>query len=158
MTSNAIWLDGWEAQDIKEEPGETVVFASYLPQPTHCPKCGVVDRLYRHGSKTIDYRDAPAFGNQTTIRAEVARTVGLDEKTVRNVCEGYLERELARRVVDVPAILGIDELTLAGRKRTIFVDVGNRAILDIIDAMHRSRFRTGGQMPHGVMPAGWSPY
>lgn len=30
-------------------------------------------------------------------------------------------------------------LTLAGRKRTIFVDVGNRAILDIIDAMHRSR-------------------
>lgn len=184
MTSNAIWLDGWDVHDIKREPGQTIAVANYRPDPDSCSKCGVVDRLYRHGAKTIDYRDTPAFGARMTIRATVARfrcrdcgatsmqplpdmdtsrrmtrrcvafveeqgiaqtyagvarLVGVDEKTVRNICEEHLRRELDRRVVSAPLILGIDELTLAGRKRTIFVDVGGRKLLDIVDAMNRSR-------------------
>ena len=184
MTSNALWLEGWEVHDIQHRDGETSVFASYLREPKHCQKCGVVERLYRHGSKKVDYRDTPAFGAKMVIHATVsrwrcrecggtsmqplpdmdtsrrmtrrcvtfiqeqgiaqtyagvARLVGLDEKTVRNICEEHLRRELDRREVTAPLILGIDELTLGGRKRTIFVDVGERKLLDIVDAMSRRR-------------------
>ena len=154
MTSNALWLEGWEVHDIQHRDGETSVFASYLPEPKHCQKCGVVERLYRHGSKTVDYRDTPAFGAKMVIHATVsrwrcrecggtsmqplpdmdttrrmtrrcvtfiqeqgiaqtyagvARLVGLDEKTVRNICEEHLRRELDRREVTAPLILGIDD-------------------------------------------------
>lgn len=73
MTVNAIWLDGWLVHEIKQTPDGTVVEASYLPQPDCCPKCGVIDRLYRHGSKVVPYRDTPAFGAKMLIRAKVDR-------------------------------------------------------------------------------------
>lgn len=184
MTSNAIWLEGWEVHEIKQTPDGTIAEASYLPQPAHCLKCGVVDRLYRHGSKVVPYRDTPAFGSKMLIRAKVgrfrcrdcgatsmqplpdmdarrqmtkrcvafieeqgiaqtyasvARAVGVDEKTVRNICESHLDKVTGPRNLSAPLILGIDELTLGGRKRTIFVDIGGRKLLDIIYAMNRSR-------------------
>lgn len=184
MTPNAIWLDGWDVQEVRRRSNETIVLASYAPAPEFCPRCGVVGRLYRHGTKTIDYRDTPAFGSQMTIRAtvgrfrcqdcgatsmqplpdmdarrrmtcrcvhhveeqgiaqtyaSVARQVGLDEKTVRLICEEHVERKLAARRIAAPGILGIDELTLGGRKRTIFVDVVKKELIDIIDAMNRGR-------------------
>lgn len=182
--TNALWLDGWEVRDFKQTDDGKVAEARYLPQTNHCPKCGVIGRLYRHGSKVVPYRDIPAYGQRVLIRAtvtrykcrdcggtsmqplpdmdtrrlmtrrcvehieqqgiaqtyaSVARAVGIDEKTVRNICESHLDRVTGLRDIIAPIILGIDELTLGGRKRTVFVDVAGRRLLDIVDAMNKGR-------------------
>jgi len=133
MAANAIWLEHWDVQGHTEHDGVVKVQASFTVPMENCPKCGVVGRLYRHGGKTVDYRDIPAFGKQMVIAADVgryrcrdcgatsmqelpdmdsrrrmtkrclahiqeqgitqtfsaiAREIGIDEKTVRNICEG----------------------------------------------------------------------
>lgn len=182
--SNGLWLDGWEVREMRivGDVREAKAACGHLLET--CPKCGCVGRLYRHGTKTIEYRDAPAFGKQVVIIAEVqryrcrecnatsmqplpdmdsrrrmtkrcvqyiadqgvpqtyaalARHIGVDEKTIRNICNEALARRMDELKIDAPLILGIDELTLLGRKRTIFVDIGARRPLDIIDSMDRRR-------------------
>ena len=66
----------------------------------------------------------------------VSREVGVDEKTIRSINLLSYERRLAEREIEAPEVLGIDELTLAGRKRTIFVDVYGRRALDVLDTMN----------------------
>lgn len=75
----------------------------------------------------------------TQTFSAVARHVGLDEKTVRQICEAHIRRVIEEHQITAPLILGIDELTIGGRKRTVFVDVGGKRLLDMIDAMNRSR-------------------
>jgi transposase len=52
--------------DILDLPGWTV-------QPAACQKCGVLDRLYKHGTKDTIYRDNPIRVHATLIRARVQR-------------------------------------------------------------------------------------
>lgn len=182
--TNGLWLDGWDVREMRIVGDVREAKANCQSLLDTCPKCGCVGRLYRHGTKTIEYRDAPAFGKQVVIIAEVqryrcrecnatsmqplpdmdsrrqmtkrcvryieeqgvpqtyaalARHIGCDEKTIRNICNEAMERRIAERKIEAPLMLGIDELTLLGRKRTIFVDIGARRPLDIIDSMDRRR-------------------
>ena len=182
--NHALWLEGWLVTATTETKAARIATAVYAPLPSVCPKCGSVDRLYRHGAKSIDYVDTPSAGKQLIIRAQVkrfrcrdcletsmqplpdmdtrrrmtkrcvdhvasqgvprtyadlARAIGVDEKTVRNICNERFERAMAERRITAPVILGIDELTLLGRKRTIFVDIGGKKIIDVMDAMNRGR-------------------
>lgn len=181
---NGIWLPGWRTLSTKDQGAARVATAEYIVTPSHCRKCGVQERLYAHGTKTVEYRDTPAWGRQFIIRAivkrfrcrecldtfmqplpdidtkrhmtkrcveyieqqgvaatyaELARAIGVDEKTIRNICNERFERDMAERRIETPRILGIDELTLMGRKRTIFVDIGGKKLLDLIDAMNRGK-------------------
>jgi hypothetical protein len=43
-------LKGWKALSKTQSNGEEVIEAEYTIQPKACQKCGVIDRLYRHGS------------------------------------------------------------------------------------------------------------
>jgi transposase len=76
--------------------------------------------------------------------SSVAREVGVDEKTIRNICIPAFRERLANHTVDVgprkiglPVILGIDELMLDGKMRAIFMDVGRGRVLDIIEGHHK---------------------
>lgn len=76
--------------------------------------------------------------------SSVAREVGVDEKTVRNICVPAFQARLAARNITtephylgLPYILGIDELMLDGKMRAIFMDVGRGRIIDIIDGHHK---------------------
>jgi transposase len=63
--------------------------------------------------------------------AEVAKQVGVDEKTVRNVFDAYvaeLEQEFKR---DTPVWLGIDEIKL-GRFRAVFTNVHGKSLVDML--------------------------
>lgn len=180
MTNNALRLDNWEVTSSYDYGDTTEIKARYLLLPDTCPKCGVVGRLYRHGSKAVDYVDAP-YRKRTLIHAdvqrmrcreclatfmqplpdmdtrrrmtkrclewigeqgiprtyaEIARDLGLDEKTVRSVCNEQFEARMAAYRPEGPTALGIDELMLDGQMRCIFVDLGDRKPIDLI-ATHR---------------------
>lgn len=180
MSNNALRLEGWEVVSSRDFGDTTEVSAKYLPLPDTCPKCGVVDRLYRHGTIAVDYVDAP-YRKRTLIHAEVqrlrcreclatfvqplpdmdtkrrmtkrcvewigeqgvprtyaeiARDLGLDEKTVRSVCNEQFAVRMAEYQPEAPTALGIDELMLDGQMRCIFVDLGDRKPIDIIPS-HR---------------------
>lgn len=185
---NAIWLPGYQVNLEFAEDGVQHFLVTCATTADVCPKCGVIERLYRHGTDDVSFRDIPSFGKQVeiTVRVQrwrcrecgttanqplpgmdsrrrmterciewiadrgivetfssVARHVGVDEKTVRNICIPAFKERLAARVRDhgeyklgVPFIIGIDELMLDGQMRAIFMDIGRSRILDIIDG-HR---------------------
>jgi transposase len=184
-TTNALYLPDWTVEDVKKPSAKTyLVEAAYDAKPNHCPKCGSLQKPYRHGPITVDYTDAPVHGRQTTVRvtvqryrcrdcgktfnqhlpdmypsrlmtkrlvsyvedqgfistyAKVSTDTGLNEKTVRDICNAQIDRMLTEHRVTAPVVLGIDELTLdGGHRRSIFTDVGERRILDLIESMNRT--------------------
>lgn len=186
---NAIWLPGYQV--LMEQPDGAVQHfrVSCATTVDACPKCGVIDRLYRHGTDDVTFRDIPSFGKQIEITvhiqryrcrecgttanqplpgmdsrrrmtercvewivdrgitetfSSVARQVGIDEKTVRNICIPAFKRRLAERGWDhgeyklkMPIIMGIDELMLDGQMRAIFMDIGRGRILDVTDGCQK---------------------
>ena len=63
--------------------------------------------------------------------AEVAKQVGVDEKTVRNVFDAYvleLEKQFKR---ETPIWLGIDEIKL-GKFRAVFTNIHGRTLVDML--------------------------
>jgi transposase len=69
--------------------------------------------------------------------SEVARHIGMNEKTVRNICEEHVNMVRQRMLDEGPLILGIDEMKLGGHKRTVFIDVAGKRLLDLIEVMNR---------------------
>jgi transposase len=70
---NCLWLPGWLTEEPVFDENKATVVAEYNVLPEHCPKCGCVGRLYRHGSEPVEYKDAPAFGKQLVVVVEVKR-------------------------------------------------------------------------------------
>ncbi|MFF9549356.1 ISL3 family transposase [Methylobacterium fujisawaense] len=94
----------------------------------------------------------------------VARTLGVQEKTVRQIVdEANAEREANHRISG-PLILGIDELVLQGEPRAILIDVGHGRILDIlpdrtIGLVHRwLSWLPDRERVHIVTTDMWNPY
>lgn len=75
-------------------------------------------------------------GLQETF-ARIGRRYNLDEKTVRQIVGVSAKVKVAERELRAPVILGIDELTLLGQRRSIFTDVGERRILDLVPDMDK---------------------
>ena len=73
MTTDILDLPGWTVLNKRLDAQEYELEAEYTVQPTACQKCGVVDRLYRHGTKDTIYRDSPIRGHATHILARVQR-------------------------------------------------------------------------------------
>ncbi|MEY5099125.1 MAG: Burkholderia virus Bcep22, partial [Pseudomonadota bacterium] len=73
MTTDILDLPGWTVLAKRLEDREYELEAEYTVKPTACQKCGVLDRLYRHGTKDTIYRDSPIRGHATRILARVQR-------------------------------------------------------------------------------------
>lgn len=180
---NAIWLPGYQVLLETADGAMQHFLVDCATTVDACPSCGVIGRLYRHGTDDVTFRDIPSFGKRVeiSVRAQrwrcrecgatanqplpgmdrrrrmtercvewiamrgvtetfsaVAREVGVDEKTVRNICVPEFRRALAEprtmTAMDTPFILGIDELMLDGEMRAIFMDVGRSRVLDVIDS------------------------
>jgi len=73
MTTDILDLPGWTVLAKRLEDREYELEAEYTVKPAACQKCGVLDRLYRHGTKDTIYRDSPIRGHATRILARVQR-------------------------------------------------------------------------------------
>lgn len=92
-----------------------------------------------HPTRTMMLRCVEHIGEQAMFRtyAELGREIGLDESTVREVANEEIDRILENHRVIAPVALGIDELTINDKKRTIFTDIGERRVLDLIETMDK---------------------
>lgn len=180
--SNALWLDGLNIIEESDTGAGKEFICTPKTAVEHCPKCGTVGHLYKHGIERVGYKDLNAYDTkvyiwvdvqryrcrsckvtfnqnvphmdsrrQMTTRcfeyivkaaigdnySEVARELGIHEKTVRDVCKEARPEQLSAREIVAPRILGIDELTLHRKRRSIFTDVGASRVLDLIDEMSR---------------------
>jgi transposase len=66
-------LPGWTVLGKRLDGAEYELEAEYTVQPAACQKCGVLDRLYKHGTKLTTFRDSPIRGHATRILARVRR-------------------------------------------------------------------------------------
>lgn len=65
--------------------------------------------------------------------AEMAREVGVDEKTVKNIFDDYVERLRAEVVYETPRVLGIDELKIVGEYRAMITNVEKLSLYDMLE-------------------------
>ena len=49
-------LPGWTVLGKRLDGAEYELEAEYTVQPAACQKCGVLDRLYKHGTKATTFR------------------------------------------------------------------------------------------------------
>lgn len=66
-------LPGWRVISSEQDQDTYTIEAEYEAPLEACTKCGVIGRLYRHGTKPVTYRDAPIRGLHTQILARVQR-------------------------------------------------------------------------------------
>jgi transposase len=71
--ANILNLKDWTIGEVLEDGKDLIVQADYGPVPESCLKCGVVGKVYRHGKKVTDFRDAPVRGKPVIIRCERQR-------------------------------------------------------------------------------------
>ncbi len=99
---NALWLPDWSEISREETGPATKILAEYGVLPEACPKCGVVGRLYRHGEKVVEYRDAPAFGRRLTLAVKVKRLRCMDcgATSMQPLPDMHPVRQITRRCAD----------------------------------------------------------
>ncbi len=72
--TDILQLPGWDViPPVRLEGGQYVITANYTTPDTACQKCGVIGRLYRHGTKTLMYRDTPIHGKPSVLAGTVQR-------------------------------------------------------------------------------------
>jgi transposase len=119
VVASAVESDGWQDPIIVE--------ASYLPILKRCPKCTSGAPLYRHGTKVMDFADAPVRGHPVTIRVQVqryrcrsCRATSLqplpnmvDDRHMTRRCRQYLEKQVVKKsVAQLAEETGIGENTI----------------------------------------------
>ncbi|HHT7202321.1 ISL3 family transposase [Bacillus cereus group sp. TH204-1LC] len=62
----------------------------------------------------------------------VAEEIGVDEKTVRNIFNDYVDELEAQTDFNTPKWLGIDEVHLLKNYRCVITDVENKSVIDIL--------------------------
>lgn len=64
--------------------------------------------------------------------SDVARDVGVDEKTVRSIFMDYYQAKDAEYKVVAPRVLGLDELYLGKQFRAILTNIGEGTVIDLL--------------------------
>lgn len=120
-------LSGWNVLTSRLDDGTYTIEAEYTLSLQACPKCGVVGKLHRHGTKVVTYRDSPIRGAHVQLAAKVQRYkcrecggtslqplggIASDMRMTAR-CVDYIERQCMRdtftRIADY---VGCDEKTV----------------------------------------------
>lgn len=120
-------LPDWTVTTKRLDGSEYELEAEFAGQPAACLKCGVVGRLYKHGTKVTTYRDSPIRGHPVRLLARVQRYrcrecgetflqplegIGEDRRmTVR--CAEYIKEQCLRDTfVRIAGDIGCDDKTV----------------------------------------------
>jgi len=76
----------------------------------------------------------------------VARDIGVDEKTCRNIQREHIAKLLDDRELYAPQVLGIDEVNLNDELCAVLVDVFGRKVIELLET--NSKTRVGHWMAH----------
>ena len=71
---------------------------------------------------------------------EVAESVGVDEKTIRNVFKDYVALKEREYQFETPKWLGIDEIHIIRRPRLVLTNIERRTIYDIKPNRNKETF------------------
>lgn len=71
--TDILHLPGWKATATRHEGPELVIQADYIEPAAACIKCGVIGRLYRHGTKVLSFRDTPMHGKTVLLKGTAQR-------------------------------------------------------------------------------------
>lgn len=119
-------MEGWSLTDKRTDGLVETFSAEYVHEPIACSKCGGI-KLYRHGTKTTTYADAPLRGFaaklEATVRRYRCRDCGetflqplggvLDERRMTVRCAEFIAKQaLKHTFVHVAREVGIDEKTV----------------------------------------------
>jgi transposase len=66
-----------------------------------------------------------------STNTDVAREIGVDEGTIRNVFRDYVVRQKAAVKFETPEILGIDEIHMVGN-HCVLTNIGKRSLFDLL--------------------------
>ena len=71
--TDILHLPGWKATKTRPDGDELVIEADYIEPAVACTKCGVIGRLYRHGTKVLSFRDTPMHGKTVLLKGTAQR-------------------------------------------------------------------------------------
>lgn len=146
---NILGLPDWNVTEVTEEAGTRVVSASYLPQPTACPKCGSIGTLEGGPCKVGTYQqrahDLPTLGKPTVIAVRRQRyqcrdckgtfsqpLPDLDEKgtMTARLADFIRHKSVKRTFVSIAEEVGVTEGTVRNvfREYAAFLDANVKFI------------------------------
>lgn len=127
---------------------------AFEPMPDIDPKRQATKRL-------VDYIEHRCL---TETFMSVAREVGVDNKTVRNIFDDMLARKEKQHKYQTPEVLGIDELKIIGDYRAMLTNIKELALFDMLPSRKKANlidyFRNlpdKGKVTTLVMDM-WNPY
>ena len=107
-----------------------------------CRACGAtflqpVEGLHEGGSMTTRLVNHIRQASLTRTFADLAHEIGVDEKTIRNVFNAYVEH--LDRIVKfpTPTVLGIDEVHLIGNARCVFTDPVAPSLIGMLEKRNK---------------------
>jgi len=122
---------------------------------------GGIQEEMRMTKRCVEYIEEQCL-RDTFVR--IAEHVGCDDKTVRNVAGGYIDKLNAAYQPYLPEWLGIDETQIDGVMRCVFTDIGRRVPIDMLPTRDRDavvtwlhRFRDVKRV-RGLAIDMWKPY
>lgn len=85
-TNNILNLPNLKVKDMKEfEDDYRFLVESIAPPPSHCPKCGTVPNLYKHGTKEQLFFDLPMHAKRVglTIKRNDINVMSVKEPSLK---------------------------------------------------------------------------
>lgn len=102
-----------------------------------CKSCGKT--FFSHLPDVSQKRKASTrfvrYVEQESMRktfAQLAREVGINEKTIKNIFDDYVARLSSKVKFETPEFLGLDELKIIGEYRCILTNVSELSIYDLL--------------------------
>lgn len=134
-----LYRHGVREQHLRDLPahGKRVTIA-LARKRYRCQECG---KTFLQPLPDVDERSqmtrrlANWVGEQSIGRTfvSVAGEVGLDEKTVRNLFNEYIDRLEAEMVFETPEYMGIDEVHLLKKPRAVFTNLTERTLIGVLE-------------------------
>lgn len=129
---------GWQAQTYMDTPihGKQVV-VQLNRRRLRCRECGKtsfeplpdIDNKRQATRRLVTYIEQRCL---TETFMALAREVGVDNKTIRNIFDDLVARKKKEHPFQTPEVLGIDELKIIGDYRAMLTNIEQLALFDML--------------------------